>query len=134
MPEPTRVDITAGGLLERRTGESLRIAVVHRGRYKDWTLPKGHLEEDETLEQAAVREVLEETGCTGEITGIVQPGAYLVSGQPKIVVFYRMRLVHEGQFKPDDEVSSMEWMTPSEARIRLTYASDQQVVADAYPG
>ena len=131
MPEPTKIDVAAGGLLERGHGDSLRIAVIHRGRYDDWTLPKGHLEEGETLEQAAVREVLEETGCTGEITGIVQPGAYLVSGQPKIVVFYRMRLVHEGQFKPDDEVSGIEWMTPSEACSKLTYASDRQVVASA---
>jgi 8-oxo-dGTP pyrophosphatase MutT (NUDIX family) len=133
MPEPTIVDITAGGLLERGNGNSLQIAVIHRGRYKDWTLPKGHLEEGETLEQAAIREVLEETGCTGEITGIVQPGAYLVSGQPKISVFYRMRLIHEGQFKPDAEVSNITWMTPSEARNKLTYASDRRVVADAYP-
>jgi len=133
MPEPTIVDITAGGLLERGAGKSLQIAVVHRGRYDDWTLPKGHLENGETIEQAAIREVLEEAGCRGEIVEIVQPGAYLVSDQPKIVVFYRMRLVHEGQFKPDDEVSGIEWMTPSEACSKLTYASDQRVVAEAYP-
>ncbi|MDA0676442.1 MAG: NUDIX hydrolase [Chloroflexi bacterium] len=134
MPEPTKIDVAAGGLLERGNGESLRIAVVHRGRYDDWTLPKGHLEEGETIEQAAIREVREETGCTGEITEIVQPVSYLVSGQPKIVVYYRMRLVHEGAFRPDDEVSAIEWMTPAEACEKLSYASEQQVVAGAYPG
>ncbi len=132
MPESTTIDVASGGLLESRDSADLQIAVIHRSRYDDWTLPKGHLEAGETIEQAAIREVEEETGCRGEIIEIVPPIAYLVNGQPKIVVFYRMRLVERGEFTPDDEVSSVEWMKPAEALERLTHRVECNLVAGAY--
>lgn len=132
MPVPTSVDVSAGGLLESGDGAELVIALIHRSRYNDWSLPKGHLEDDETLELAALREVEEETGCTGEIIELVQPLAYLASGQPKIVVFFRMSLVKRGEFKPSEEVSRVEWLTPVDAATRLTYTGERELIASVY--
>ena len=132
MPEPTSVDVSAGGLLESGDGAELVIALIHRSRYSDWSLPKGHPEAGETLEMAALREVDEETGCTGEIIELVRPIAYLANGQPKIVVFFRMRLVKRGEFKPSEEVSRVEWLSPADALARLTYADERGLVASVY--
>lgn len=132
MINPTTVDIAAGGLLEHRSGDELRIAVVYRPKHDDWTLPKGHLDPGETLEQAALREVEEETGCRGEIVEIVQPNAYLVKKRPKIVAYYRIKLVGSPDFRPNDEVSEMLWLTPGEAVDKLTYEVDRDLVSRTY--
>jgi 8-oxo-dGTP diphosphatase len=132
VPGPTTIDVAAGGLLESGDGADPKIAVVHRPRYDDWTLPKGHLDPGETLEQAALREVLEETGCTGQIIEIVQPTSYLVNGQPKIVVYFRMMLLKHGDLRPNSEVSDIAWLTPREARSQLSYETEQQLVKGVY--
>ena len=62
-------DITAaGGVVVRREGRRNRIAVIHRPKYMDWSLPKGKLEKGESFEEAALREVREETGFKCEPT------------------------------------------------------------------
>src|SRR5262252_9619771 len=87
----------AGGVVERPATGGVEILLVHRIRYdpNEWSLPKGKLDAGETLEQAAVREVREETGClvrVGEFVGVVR---YEVSGRPKEVSFWRMSLVEQ---------------------------------------
>jgi ADP-ribose pyrophosphatase YjhB (NUDIX family) len=59
----------AGGLLWREDPSGPRIALVHRPRRSDWSLPKGKLDDRESWEEAALREVQEETGCEARITG-----------------------------------------------------------------
>lgn len=132
MPTPNKIITAAGGLIEARDDEVLTIAVIHRDRYDDWTLPKGHVEEGETIEEGAIREVEEETGCRGEIIEIVRPLSYLVKKQPKIVVFYRMALVERGELKPNDEVSMVKWMTPADAVSQLTHRIERRLIADVY--
>ena len=131
-PEQTVIDVAAGGLLESGDGDNLRIAMIRRSRYDDWTLPKGHLDPGETIEQAALREVEEETGCIGEIIEIVEPVSYLVKGQPKIVVFFRMKLLEEHPLQPNDEVSEVRWMSPQDALTLATYDNDRSLIASAY--
>lgn len=132
MPQPTSIDVAAGGLLESGDGDNLKIALVYRPRHNDWSLPKGHIDAGETIEEAALREVVEETGCAGEIIEIAQPTSYLVRGRPKIVVFFRMRLVKRGDLEPNDEVSAVQWMTPGESLDRLTYKIERNLVAKTY--
>lgn len=132
----------AGGLLERRDGGSLRIAVIRRKRYRhsdgtpgDWSLPKGKREKGETLEETALREVREETGLGARLTG-GEPFeiGYVVAGRPKSVTYFRMTCdaaAHAGE--PDgSEVDVLEWLTPAVALARLTYDSERGVVAAAY--
>jgi 8-oxo-dGTP pyrophosphatase MutT (NUDIX family) len=120
--------LAAGAVLRRDDG---RIALVHRPRYDDWTLPKGKLEHGESDEQAAVREVFEETGYRGEIAGELGETRYvtLKGGipRPKRVRYYLMDAVG-GAFEPDDEVDDLRWVTPEEAGGLLSYDRDRDVV------
>jgi len=130
----------AGGLLERTHADALQIALVHRRRYAhrdgsfgDWVLPKGKADGSESVEETALREVLEETGCQAQILGPIFCCEYLSKGLPKIVRFYRMACLQEGTVQDDSEVMEIEWMTPPIAHEQLTYEREQVIVREAYP-
>jgi 8-oxo-(d)GTP phosphatase len=118
-----KVILAAGGVLWRGEPDgSRRIAVISRNRYLDErSLPKGKLEPGETFADAAVREILEETGCGSRIVGFVGAVDYWVKKRPKIVAFFDMELTRETPFSPSDEVDSLEWMSPGEALPLLSY-------------
>jgi 8-oxo-dGTP pyrophosphatase MutT (NUDIX family) len=86
------------------------VAVVHRPRYDDWTLPKGKHEPGEDDPRAAVREVLEETGHTALIERDLGSIEYRVQRHgatvPKVVRYYLMA-AGPGSFTPDDEVDEL---------------------------
>ena len=62
-----KYEVSAGGLMLRRRGGTFDALLIGRGNPRVWSLPKGHVESRETHEQAAMREVREETGCWGEV-------------------------------------------------------------------
>ena len=117
----------AGGLVVRADG---RIAVIHRPRYDDWSLPKGKLDPGETFEDGAVREVLEETGVRGRIVSELEPASYVDrKGRDKLVRWYRMELDGEPvAFAPNEEVDELRWVTPREAGALLSYDHDRALV------
>ena len=113
----------AGGVVVR--GD--RVLVVHRARYDDWTLPKGKLESDESWEDAALREVLEETGlrCTlGEPLGST---TYAPGGIDKEVRWFRMEPTDDSG-TPDGEVDELRWLTPAQALELLSYESERELL------
>ena len=87
--------LAAGGIVERATPAGIEILLVHRARYSDdeWSLPKGKVETGESLEETAVREVREETGCEIRLGEFLGATHYDVSGKPKEVSFWRMSLM-----------------------------------------
>jgi 8-oxo-dGTP diphosphatase len=117
----------AGGLVVRADG---RLAVIHRPRYDDWSLPKGKLEPGESFEDGALREVHEETGIRGRIVAELTPIGYVDrKGRDKIVRWYRMDLDGDPlEFAPNDEVDELRWLTPAEARELLSYDHDRALV------
>jgi 8-oxo-dGTP diphosphatase len=119
--------LAAGGVLVRDDG---RVAVIHRPRYDDWSLPKGKLDPGESFEDGAVREVLEETGVRGRIVGELEPTSYVDrKGRDKLVRWYRMELAGDpADFAPNDEVDELRWLTPGEAGALLSYDHDRALV------
>ena len=117
--------IHAAGGVVMRDGQ---VAVVHRPRYDDWTLPKGKLDSGESFEEAALREVEEETGLRGVLVRELPATMYKVAGRPKVVRYWLMDVEHEGSFVPNDETDQLRWVTPGEALRLLTYDRDRDVV------
>jgi 8-oxo-dGTP diphosphatase len=117
----------AGGVVAREG----RVLLVHRPRYDDWTLPKGKLDPGESFEQAALREVEEETGLRCRLVRELPPTFYDVSGRPKVVRYWLMEPEADAPFTPNDETDELRWLTPREALSLLTYDRDREVVAAA---
>jgi 8-oxo-dGTP pyrophosphatase MutT (NUDIX family) len=120
----------AGGVVWRRDSSgALEVLVVHRPRYDDWTLPKGKLLPGERDEEAAVREVEEETGLRGELGGELPSSTYHdQQGRLKVVRFWAMRSLG-GDFRPHDEVDKARWLPLTEAPDALSYPGDRAVLA-----
>jgi 8-oxo-dGTP pyrophosphatase MutT (NUDIX family) len=119
----------AGGLVWRAGPEgTLQVALVHRPRYDDWSFPKGKLMPGESLEEAAVREVEEETGfrCRrGEVIGRQSYRDH--KGRKKVVTYWLMEKVG-GRFGPSAEVDQLRWVPVAEAMHDLTYVRDRELL------
>lgn len=124
-----RRTVRAAGAVLWRTGTDgtggVEVAVVHRPRYDDWSLPKGKLDPGETVPAAAAREVAEETGFSCVLGPLLSHCHYQVRGQSgvladKTVTYFGAR-ARGGTFQPNDEVDALRWLSPSAARNVLDY-------------
>ena len=118
----------AGGVVVDEDG---RVVVVHRPNYDDWTLPKGKLDAGETFEEAALREVWEETGLRCALGPELPSVHYEVRGRPKVVRYWLMSVDEDPDFQPNDEVDELRWLSPDDAAGLLTYDRDKGVVSAA---
>lgn len=118
----------AGGVVLRSTNERVEVLLVHRPRYDDWTFPKGKARPGETDEQAALREVEEETGYRCTLGPEIARTTYLDARGREKSVRYWVMTVDEGAFAPNDEVDVVVWLTPEHARERLSYDPDRTVL------
>jgi 8-oxo-dGTP pyrophosphatase MutT (NUDIX family) len=122
----------AGGVVLRRDGEGrTRVAVIHRPKYMDWSLPKGKLEKDESWENAALREVEEETGIRCRAGPELPSISYLDRKTRRKLVRYWLMEPIEGEFEPHAEVDELRWVTRPEAEELLSYDHDRALVRKA---
>ncbi len=122
----------AGGIVMREhVAGRVEIACIYRESRGDWTFPKGKLDPGETFEEAALREVHEETGMHCSIVRFVGTTNYTHrKGRPKIVAYYLMQ-VDQGEFSPNDEVDELEWLALETVAGHLTWDRDQELFAVA---
>ena len=121
----------AGGIPWRRHNGVVEVAVVHRPKYHDWTFPKGKLDPGESHEDAAAREVLEETGFDVELGPAIGTTTYVSLKGPKTVRYWSMT-VTGGRFAANDEVDDLRWLPPDEAAELLTYDRDRTLLRHFY--
>ncbi len=120
----------AGALLWRENSElKIEIALIHRPRYDDWSLPKGKLEEGETALACAYREVIEETGIRalfGRELGSVE---YKEPAGLKRVKYWSAKAPYNSEkFVVNEEVDEIKWLNPEEAHSLATHKSDRTII------
>ncbi|MET7767673.1 bifunctional NUDIX hydrolase/histidine phosphatase family protein [Nocardia sp. NPDC005366] len=122
----------AGAVLWRPSSQDSRgieIAVVHRPKYQDWSLPKGKLDPGETPIMAAVREVGEETGLRCRLGRYLGHVTYPVPGHRRLKrVDYWAAQVTGGDFTVNSEVDVLHWHPLDRVMDELSYPMDRQVV------
>ncbi|MFM1957390.1 MAG: hypothetical protein RLZ41_789 [Actinomycetota bacterium] len=123
----------AGAILWREEKGKLLVALIHRNRHNDWSWPKGKVDPGELLPETAVREIAEETGLKIKLGPLLKIVNYKIpNGTPKEVHYWAARVspsaLAKSKFKPSEEVESVEWRTPAEARKLLTYEFDSEVL------
>ncbi len=118
----------AGGIVTRFVaGGRVEVACIYREARGDWTFPKGKLDAGETFEQAALREVEEETGMRCRVVRFAGTTSYTHrKGRPKIVAYYLME-VADGDFTPNDEVDELVWLPLEAVRDHLTWDRDREL-------
>ena len=129
-------EVSSGGFVISKSDPTLvaLMARFNRGGKLEWCIPKGHLEQDETSEQAAIREVFEETGLEAEILQhlgevnyqFIQDGAKI----SKTVHVYLMQQTG-GKLSfdkdPHKEASELEWVQVSELLARLSHGNEKRI-------
>jgi 8-oxo-dGTP diphosphatase len=118
-------------VFRRVKGEFEVALILHKG---DWCLPKGLVKENETFEQAALREVREETGLDAELVDKIGEISYSFVREKryfKTVHFYLLRHVEGSPNKHDSEVYRVKWFSTSDALQILTYVKERKILEKA---
>jgi 8-oxo-dGTP pyrophosphatase MutT (NUDIX family) len=135
VSETEKPDVrAAGGIVHRRRPDgTVEVLVIHRPEYEDWTLPKGKLDPGETAEQAAVREVEEETGIKASLGAHAGSTEYYDRhGRSKRVDYWLMDPEEvPDEFTPNSEVDEIRWLPIDAVRDLLTHEHDAELVEDA---
>lgn len=131
-------EVSAGGVIYRKHGGAIEIALIHV-RHR-WGLPKGHVEEGESIDETAIREVREETGLEGRVRKKLGDIRYSYrekrkGGEPvriyKRVYFYLLRYIRGDVRDHDHEVEEARWFPISEATNVLKFATERRMVQRA---
>ena len=124
--------LAAGAVLWRPTADSadIEVAVIHRPRYDDWSLPKGKVDPGESEPVTAVREIHEETGFRAVLGRRLGSVCYPVEQGTKSVRYWAARADSDvgGEFTPNDEVDKIMWLPVPDAMTRLEYPHDRKVL------
>lgn len=122
--------IAAGAVIYKKEQEYL-FAIIHRPHHDDWSFPKGKVDLGESVEAAAKREILEETGLNVHFEKSLKSQEYEVKGKDKIVHYWLAKNLIEVNFEPNDEVDELKWLNKTEANKILSYEADRFLLEDA---
>jgi len=125
-------DVLAAGAVVFRPGR--QVLLVHRGRYDDWSFPKGKLDRGEHRTSAAVREVEEETGLRVRLGVPLADQRYDAGSRMKTVFYWAGRVVGDDDvsgYAANNEIDAVAWVDVDDARNRLTYDYDRATLEEA---
>jgi 8-oxo-dGTP pyrophosphatase MutT (NUDIX family) len=135
-----QLEVSSGGVIFRQSDQAFEVALARARQGPVWCLPKGRVEASETLEEAAIREVREETGLSGKIVGTIRSIEYTYSSRlenggrapvDKTVHFFLLAFEGGSVEDHDGEVLDVKWF-PLEVAGRLLYhAGERDVLAQA---
>jgi len=136
---PTEQQVSAGGVVYRKKTSGVEVALIKVGPIIRWQLPKGIVDEGETPEEAAVREVREETGLAAKIESLLEKIEYwyVSSGKTgkvryhKFVHFYLMKYRSGRTDNHDHEVLEARWLPIVDAIRMLSFKSERELVEKA---
>lgn len=140
MVGKTVFEISAGGVVFRRKGKSVEVALISTKEGEVWALPKGLVEKGESLEEAARREVREETGIEARVTRRIDKIDYWFfwEDEPgvkrrhhKIVYFFLMEYQGGTTAEHDFEVEQAAWFPIQEAIEKVSYKTEREVLKKA---
>jgi ADP-ribose pyrophosphatase YjhB (NUDIX family) len=130
VPVETPVLRVAGGIIQRATPRGDEIMVVYRKREQDWTLPKGEVKDNESFQEAVLREVEAETGCSCRLGNYLGTISYADNGVPKLVMFWKMSVIQEKVPAPDsDVIGEAIWLPLPAAIQRLSIAQEKALLS-----
>ena len=135
---PVQREVSAGGVVYRREGDQIEVVLASRRTRRGdlaWGLAKGGIEHGETLEEAAIREVREETGYTVAIEGSLGDTRYFYVWEDtrirKTVHFFLMRCTGGDPSDRDDEMEEVRWFPLERALKRAAYRGEREVLGRA---
>ncbi|HEY4678209.1 MAG TPA: NUDIX hydrolase [Candidatus Angelobacter sp.] len=128
-PADAPVIKAAGGILQRSSSRGVEVMVVYRKRHQDWTLPRGKVKDGESFQEAAMREVQDETGCSCRIGNYLGTISYSDNGVPKVVLFWKMTLVEDKGARNSDEIDEAVWLPVPAAIERLSHAQEKALLS-----
>ncbi len=133
MSEMDEIVASGGVVIDTKSADSPLVLLVHRPEYDDWSFPKGKLDAGETIEQAALREVKEETGLDCRIIQSLSPIRYSYRNRSgrirqKIVHYFLMEPVAGRIAVNIHEIDAAQWYKASDALVRLSYEYDRKLL------
>ncbi len=133
------IEKEAGGILFKIERDKIFFLVIHRVKQNDWSLPKGHLEAGETLEECALREIVEETGWRGKIVLKIGTMNYTHHDRKKntirnvLVNFFLVKPTEEDKSFFTEKDHSHKWIEYGDELFNtLTYPAEKSLVKKAY--
>jgi 8-oxo-(d)GTP phosphatase len=112
---------------QRGPGDTVEVALIHRPRYDDWSLPKGKVDRGETEPVTAVREIFEETGHRVHLGCRIGAVSYPLDQGTKKVRYWAARSTG-GEFAPNNEVDELLWLPVSQAVKKVKYSHDRKIL------
>ncbi len=125
---------SSGGVLFRKQDNEIEIVLIAIKDRKIWTLPKGLIDKGENAEDAAIREIIEETGLYGEIIGLLGEKSYwfYIKNEnvkcKKTVVYYLVKYLNGDINKHNWEVDEARWFNIDDAIEKVSYKSDREII------
>jgi len=125
---------SCGAVVQRTINGQKQFLLIKNKRSAHWSFPKGHMEEGETWEETAKREVLEETGIHIKIIpGFQESSTYMIQNRiNKTVIIFAATTGDRKTVNQESEIEASEWLPYEEAVHRLKFENDRKILRSAY--